>query len=227
MKQMEPIKKKYHYPADLKQDLLEKGVEIIQERGIDGLTLKSLAGSLGVTSAAMYHHYPDKTALLAAITEKRLDELQTLLTEKAEEPFKDDCIKLLVKGAMVFYDFCEENHEFLALMLGDAIRNWHDYPAIDEKVKNVLNIPLKAIKEGQNRGLLRSGSSDSLMMMMFSGVLGFTNIMFNSKTALPVDVIKQARRSFFELVCGSVNTLKGVGDSVKNDMQVFEKTFVG
>ncbi|MCL2519497.1 MAG: TetR/AcrR family transcriptional regulator [Spirochaetaceae bacterium] len=205
---MEPVKKKYHYPADLKQDLLEKGIQLIREKGIDGLTLKSLAGSLGVTSAAMYHHYPDKTALFVAIVERRAVELYQQLNEKVVAVHKDDVAQLLIKSAEVFYDFCAENTEFLALIMGDAIRSWDEYPAINEKVQNVFGILEKAIVQGQQSGILRDGNPYNLMMVLFSGTLGMANIMFNSKTALPAQIVGDARQAFSDVIHGSLNMIR-------------------
>ena len=59
-------KKKYHHGA-LKDALLEKGLEMIEEDGVAGLSLRKLAAKLGVSHTAPKNHYPSLRHLLTAI----------------------------------------------------------------------------------------------------------------------------------------------------------------
>lgn len=220
---MEPMKKKYHYQADLKQDLLAKGIEIICEKGVSALTLKSLAGALGVTSAAMYHHYPDKTSLMVAIVSKRLQELNTLLEEKAYQPFTDDVTQMFVKAAMLIYDFCEEHHEFLIILNGDAISNWDNYPLLQQGIANMWKTPLIAVQKAQGEGLLRAGDSEALLLMAFSSIHGYLSLVFSGKGVLPVRIIENSRRDYFDVACGAVSTIKANLENWQQDIKVFEK----
>lgn len=62
----EAKKKKYHH-GDLKDALLEKGLEMIEEEGVAGLSLRKLAAKLGVSHTAPKNHYPSLRHLLTAI----------------------------------------------------------------------------------------------------------------------------------------------------------------
>ncbi|MFE3444040.1 TetR/AcrR family transcriptional regulator [Nocardia sp. NPDC059180] len=50
-------------------------VELADRLGIDGLSTRRLASELGVATAALYRHYPDREALLAAMAELALAEV--------------------------------------------------------------------------------------------------------------------------------------------------------
>ncbi|BDU05680.1 TetR/AcrR family transcriptional regulator C-terminal domain-containing protein [Nocardia cyriacigeorgica] len=50
-------------------------VELADRLGLDGLSTRRLAGELGVTTAALYRHYADRDALLAAMAELVLAEV--------------------------------------------------------------------------------------------------------------------------------------------------------
>lgn len=56
----------YHH-RDLRRALVDEAVIVLQEAGTDDFTLRSLARRLGVSHAAPYAHFADKTALLAEI----------------------------------------------------------------------------------------------------------------------------------------------------------------
>ncbi|NIZ18583.1 TetR/AcrR family transcriptional regulator [Entomospira culicis] len=221
---METAKKKYHYQADLKQDLLEKGIQIICEKGVSALTLKALANALGVTSAAMYHHYSDKKALMAAIVARRLDELNLLLEEQVFEPFKDDVIGMFVKSAMVMYDFCEEHPEFLIIANGDAVDNWAAYPALMDSMQRIVAKPLAAITQAQGAGVIKSGDPRDFLLMAFSSIYGYLVIIFSRKKALlESSDPKTLRRNYFEVACSAINMIRVNQGSWRSEFQQVEQ----
>lgn len=59
-------KRTYHH-GDLRAALLAAAVELIHERGLNGLSLRECARRAGVSHAAPYRHFEDKNALLLAI----------------------------------------------------------------------------------------------------------------------------------------------------------------
>lgn len=50
-----------------RSDVLRQALSILRADGIDGLNMRRLATELGVTPMAIYHHVPNKPALLEAI----------------------------------------------------------------------------------------------------------------------------------------------------------------
>ena len=57
---------RYHH-GDLRRALLQAAVQTIQTHGVDGLTLRAVGHSLDVSRTALYRHFTDKAALLAAV----------------------------------------------------------------------------------------------------------------------------------------------------------------
>ncbi len=55
-----------------RRDVLEGAIAILDEYGLGDLTMRRLATSLGVQPGALYWHFPNKQALLAAITDEIL-----------------------------------------------------------------------------------------------------------------------------------------------------------
>ncbi|MGL4743104.1 MAG: TetR/AcrR family transcriptional regulator [Dermatophilaceae bacterium] len=53
--------------GDLKPTLIGAAVELLEEGGTDSLTLREVARRAGVSPAAPYHHFSDKSAILAAV----------------------------------------------------------------------------------------------------------------------------------------------------------------
>ena len=62
---------RYHH-GDLRRALLQAAVRTIRSHGVDGLTLRGVGSTLGVSRTALYRHFTDKAALLAAGRRRRV-----------------------------------------------------------------------------------------------------------------------------------------------------------
>lgn len=74
----------YHH-GDLRRQMTEAAIALVEQEGIDALSLRKLAERVGVSQTALYHHFRDKQALLCAVGEAAIDrfagEMQSGLAE--------------------------------------------------------------------------------------------------------------------------------------------------
>src|SRR5262245_48831786 len=81
-----PVRKRadrYHH-GDLRRALLQAAVATIRSHGVEGLTLRGVGSALGVSRTALYRHFSDKAALLAAVAAEGFRLLRTELKEAWE-----------------------------------------------------------------------------------------------------------------------------------------------
>jgi len=57
-----------------RQEILETAQVLLQEGGVDAVTLGSVAGELGLTKPALYHYFPSKEVLVRSLVVSLLDE---------------------------------------------------------------------------------------------------------------------------------------------------------
>jgi len=77
--------KRYHH-GDLRAALIEAGLALLAERSADDIGLREAARAVGVSATAVYRHFPDKGAFLAALAAEGLRQLgaaQRVATEAA------------------------------------------------------------------------------------------------------------------------------------------------
>lgn len=67
-------KKAYHH-GDLRAALIEAGMTLLESRTADDLSLREVARAVGVSATAVYRHFPDKGALMAALAAEGLQRL--------------------------------------------------------------------------------------------------------------------------------------------------------
>ena len=65
---MEKIKKSYHH-GNLREELIKKGIEMINEVGEEKLSLRRIAKMCGVSNAAPYTYFKKKSDLLEAMSD--------------------------------------------------------------------------------------------------------------------------------------------------------------
>ncbi len=66
-------------PARLSRELIvDTALELVAQRGVDGLTMRALARALGTDPMAVYRHVRDKDELLGALCDAVLAELEPL-----------------------------------------------------------------------------------------------------------------------------------------------------
>lgn len=109
----------YHH-GNLRQSLLDTSVRLLDNEGMDALSLRRLAEEVGVSRQAPYHHFRDKQALLAAIGEQGFALLNQLLASVTADPALslDERLSRAVSG---YLDFALEHHALYRLMFGQSL----------------------------------------------------------------------------------------------------------
>src|SRR5215207_8973688 len=74
---------RYHH-GDLRRALIQEAVRTIQLEGIEEVTLRAVGKRLGVSRTALYRHFSDKQALLAAVGREGFITLRDALTDAWE-----------------------------------------------------------------------------------------------------------------------------------------------
>lgn len=55
-----------------REDIVERAVRVLDDYGLASLTMRRLGSELGLQASALYHHFPSKQALLAAVADEVL-----------------------------------------------------------------------------------------------------------------------------------------------------------
>ncbi len=73
---------RYHH-GDLRRALLDTALRVVEEQGVDALSLRDLARRLGVSHAAPDHHFPDRLSLLGALAVEGFERLAVVMEAAA------------------------------------------------------------------------------------------------------------------------------------------------
>jgi AcrR family transcriptional regulator len=57
-----------------KEKIVDKALEILDAEGVEGISMRRLGDALGVEAMAMYHHFPNKDAILDGVLARIMEE---------------------------------------------------------------------------------------------------------------------------------------------------------
>lgn len=81
----------YHH-GNLRRALLEEAVTVIEETGVDSVSLRDLARRIGVSHAAPAHHFGDRKGLFTALAVQGLGQLAAALREATKNGFEEAAV---------------------------------------------------------------------------------------------------------------------------------------
>ena len=108
-------RKKPHHHGDLPKALVDAGLHILDESGLQALTLRACAARAGVSHAAPKHHFGNLTGLLTAIATRGFDIFTaTMEAERALSPAEPyERVEAICRG---YIKFSQSHPALFALM---------------------------------------------------------------------------------------------------------------
>jgi len=107
------VSRSFHH-GDLRNALITSAKKLVERKGVEAFALREAARNVGVSANAAYHHFEDKSALLAAVASRGFAELATLREKKFESTM--DPWSRLLAGARVYVEFAETHPALFDLM---------------------------------------------------------------------------------------------------------------
>lgn len=104
----------YHH-GDLRSALIDASVEMVAEVGADAFTLKGASQIAGVSVAAPYRHFSDKSELLHEVTEKAFEKMAKAMMV-ASLGLEIGTIESITALGQAYVSFAAENPKLFRLM---------------------------------------------------------------------------------------------------------------
>ncbi|WP_306224926.1 TetR/AcrR family transcriptional regulator [Bosea beijingensis] len=103
--------------ANARDRILDNAARLFARNGYDGTSLGDLATSVGVTKAAIYHYFPNKQEIYAAIIVRTLEGLRHHVSQAMAQVAAPE--EALARFMTAHADFFEDHYDgFLAMLVG-------------------------------------------------------------------------------------------------------------
>jgi AcrR family transcriptional regulator len=115
------VERSYHH-GELRETMIDEAIVEVRKQGLDHLSLRSVATSIGVSPSAAYHHFADKEELLTAVSQRATQLLNEAIFTAAAAFGGDDqtaLINRVTAAGRAYVDFAlDEPHLFRAAFSG-------------------------------------------------------------------------------------------------------------
>lgn len=119
----------WHFDGDLKAALVAAARVIVERDGAAALSLRGVARATGVSAMAPYHHFKDRTALVAAVAAAGFDQLYTdKIAALAMAP--GDPAQRIVAGSIAYVRFVVDHPALYRLMKSPELADRSAHPAL-------------------------------------------------------------------------------------------------
>jgi AcrR family transcriptional regulator len=164
----------YHH-GDLRRALLDASIELIDEVGMAALSLREVARKAGVSHNAPYHHFPDKSSLLAAIAK---DGFATLGKEiAAARAVAGDSGRARLEACGVAYvRFAVRSPAHFRVMFRPELAAPEAHPGVTTGATLVFDTLVKSVTEAQAAGDAPPGDPIPLVLTCWSCVHGLATL---------------------------------------------------
>lgn len=157
----------YHH-GHLGPALRESARAILEEEGLDGLSLRSVARRAGVSHAAPYRHYASREALLADVACEGIASLRADLAQVVVAP--GDRPDRIVQIATVYLRFAMRHRGLIRLIFGPEFRNRTNFSALSEATAALADDLGRALSDPA-AGLAALAAIHGLAMLILENVI--------------------------------------------------------
>jgi len=174
-------KSAYHH-GDLKNALIEAGIEVLAKEGVGALSLRQVARKAGVSHAAPYAHFADKQALIAAIS---IEGYRTLYDKLAGvvQQYDGDPMRQLVEIAWAYTDFALTDTDHFKITFSGVLEKEKDYPAFVEISKKSFNLVVEIVAACQEKDILPDGPSDLIAVSLWGMLHGLVSLVLEGQVS--------------------------------------------
>jgi TetR/AcrR family transcriptional regulator, fatty acid metabolism regulator protein len=157
--------------TERQKEILDTALDLISQKGIQGLTIKNLSKKIGISEPAIYRHYENKIEILLKILDLFKESSGSIFEEALQSEF-GSIHKIELLFSRHFSKFAE-NPTLVSVIFSEEI--FRSEPALIEKIAEVINrnsqILRKIIVAGQEGGEIRNDLEAGHIAIIIMGSL--------------------------------------------------------
>lgn len=169
----------YHH-GDLRNSLVSIGTDLLNTKGMAGISLREIARTIGVGHNAPYRHFRNKQQLLEAIAEGGFRKLIARNTRLELEYAHDPETQLFESGMHIILMASAQPNLF-QLMFGGYLQPQACSGDLKEAADEAIQSLVRIIRNGQQRQVFIQGDSMTLAISAMSMIQGLAMMVSSGK----------------------------------------------
>ncbi len=189
----------YHH-GDLRAALLAEAAAMIAEGGVVSVTMRAIGRRLGVSRAAPYRHFADKTALLVAVAADGFNRLKGHL-QTVDGGGPRSSVERFRRMGEEYVRFAVENPAHYRLMYGKEALTRQDRPELREAANAMFEQFVGVIQAHQRSGAIKRQDPRAQAYVAWSAVHGLASLWIEGHILATDDIdglIRQTTRTVLD-----------------------------
>jgi AcrR family transcriptional regulator len=191
---------RYHH-GDLRHALLQAAVRTIGNHGIDALTLRGVGSALGVSRTALYRHFRDKAALLAAVGAEGFRTLRAELSESWERGGRGQ--RGFQAMGVAYVQFAVAHPSHYRVMFGADIFG-AEYSDLAQESTGAFQVLVDGIVELQGRHLARRDDPRQMALFVWATTHGVAMLAIDGRLGREASAIDGLTHYMTERVLAAI-----------------------
>ncbi|RSM86330.1 TetR/AcrR family transcriptional regulator [Kibdelosporangium aridum] len=163
----------YHH-GSLRETLLQATLQLIEADGIGAVSLRQVARTAGVSPRAPYHHFPDRAALLTALSDEGFRRLAVVLTEaRAAAATPTEALESILNA---YVTFAKTNPAYFRLMFRPELKQSHKSESGMEAGEAAFGVLVDTVDECLATKAARAADKDVLAITIWSLAHGYATL---------------------------------------------------
>lgn len=157
--------------TERQQEILDVALGLINQSGIQGLTIKNLAREIGISEPAIYRHFESKIQILTALLDVFTESIQQIYQKEFQASLTaHEKIEHLF---MKHFERFASNHSMVSLIFSEEL--FRGEPLLIQKITEVIDqnasILTEIILQGQHNKEIREDVNAGHLALMVMGTL--------------------------------------------------------
>ena len=171
----EPKKSAYHH-GNLRAELIQAGLSIVAEEGVDTVSLRAVARRAKVSHSAPYHHFSNKAELLAALAAAGFERLVGEIREEMERNAAHTPIDQLRVLGRTYMNFAAANPSVFRMMFRPELTQPSQHPVLQGAEALAFSTLMEIVVACQQHNQLPAGDPFALAVCAWSAVHGLATL---------------------------------------------------
>jgi AcrR family transcriptional regulator len=186
------VARPYHH-GDLKRVIIKTAQDMLTEEKGWQFTLREVARRAGVSHAAPYKHFPDKSALLAELATRGFDQLRRTVTDALRRHARSARTEF-ISAAKAYIQFGTANPSLYRLMFSADVDKTV-FRALDEAASSAFAVLIGMLERGQQNGSFKKQPVRGQAAAAWALLHGFTLLTIDGQLlpekvgAKPIDAV--------------------------------------
>ena len=162
----------YHH-GNLVEELIAATIVLIEEKGVDAVSVREAAKRAGVSPAAPFRHFANKTALMTAVAEQAMGRLTEWVQAELASTGDIDPVEALRAIARGYLGWALANPTHFNVIASRTLIDFHGSPRLTGETEAIRLTMLDLITRGQAQGQISSTlAPDALMLSARAFIYG-------------------------------------------------------